>query len=645
MTKIKWLSMVRITALALILVYHFFQDILPGGFIGVDVFFTLSGYLLTMSILEEFRNSGKIRLFAFYKRRFLRIYPPLVLSILFLLPFTLLVSPDFTVNIKRQAAAALGFVTNYFEILNGGSYEANLLPHLFLHTWFLAVEMHLYLLWGLSCVVIAFLMKRMYRASAGESLVLLRVLLCMVSVAGALLSYLKMQMVYDYAVFDPSAAYFDTGSRAFPFLLGAGAGSVFYSSTVKAKKSKIVSILQGFLLICGMAALIGGLAVLAKVLYFSGKETYRFGFAAVSILTILIIQAARGLHGLTPNIREPRLLTAAAGLSYNLYLFHWPLYVVFFYCLPDNVLAVTATMAVSVIFSILVHFGLEPLFNRNPARTIPLSAPRRLFYRAVLLPLLAAAALNGFVFARSPEINSLETQLYTGYLYQDVDHIISLQRLTETINNKPLIPPGTLPLTDRFNNGPAVPADNSAAGAVALPVSYDNGILPGVTIVGDSVCLGARKKLMESILNCTVDAAGSRQMWQGYDLLMQMQNSNSLREYIVIALGTNQRSDSIEKIDKIIANIKSGHRLIFVTPYNGAMKETWMTYKIIQYERALPAVYPFVTVADWASVIKNQHQLLGVDKIHIGGMQTAINLYTNCIIEAINTAAMKPAKE
>ena len=639
MTKIKWFSIIRITGLVLVLVYHFFQDILPGGFIGVDVFFTLSGYLVTLSILEEFRHSGKIRLFAFYKRRFVRLFPPLLLSVLFLLPFTLLVSPDFTVNIKRQAAAALGFVTNYFEIWNGGSYETNLLPHLFLHTWFLAVETHLYLLWGLFCAGIALLMKKMYRASAGESLVLLRVLLGMVSIAGALLSYLRMQMIYDYTVLDPSRAYFDTGSRAFPFLLGAGAGSIFYRSTAKNKKTKFVSIVQGFLLICVMAALTGGLAALAHTLHFSDEKTYRFGFAAVSLITVCIIRSARGLHTLTPNIREPRFLTATAGLSYNLYLFHWPLYIVFFYCLWDNVLAAAAALAVSVGFSILVHFGLEPLFNGK----YTISAPRRLFYRAVLLPLLGAAALNGIVFARAPETTSLETQLYTGYLFQDTDHIISLQRMTKTINNKPVIPSGALPLINYSYNGLTAAPDNPAV--VELPVSYSSGILAGVTIVGDSVCLGARKKLIETIPDCTVDAAGSRQMWQGYDLLMQLQNNNSLREYVIIALGTNQRSDSLERIDRIIADVKSGHRLIFVTPYNGAMKETWMTYKIIQYERTLPEIYPFVTVADWASLIQNQPHLLGVDKIHIGGMQTAINLYTNCIIDAINTAAMKPAKE
>ncbi|MCL1929413.1 MAG: acyltransferase family protein, partial [Treponema sp.] len=99
MTNIKWLSTIRIAGLLLVLVYHFFLDILPGGFIGVDIFFTLSGFLVTASIVEEFRNNGQFALFSFYKRRFLRLYPPLVLCILFTLPFTFLLSSDFIVNI------------------------------------------------------------------------------------------------------------------------------------------------------------------------------------------------------------------------------------------------------------------------------------------------------------------------------------------------------------------------------------------------------------------------------------------------------------------------------------------------------------------------------------------------------------------
>jgi hypothetical protein len=123
-----------------------------------------------------------------------------------------------------------------------------------------------------------------------------------------------------------------------------------------------------------------------------------------------------------------------------------------------------------------------------------------------------------------------------------------------------------------------------------------------------------------------------------------LQNSDSLREYVVIALGTNQNANSFNYIEQIIEDLRSGHRLIFVTPFNASMNENWTTYKIMQYLRKLPGVYPFITVADWAEIIGKQPELLGSDKIHIGGNTKAISMFTNCIINAIAAAAAKPAK-
>ena len=148
--RIKWFSLVRITGLLLVLLYHFFQKAFPGGFIGVDIFFTFSGFLITSLLIDEFARSKAIDLRGFLKRRFYRIVPPLVLMVLIVMPFTVLIRKDFVAGIGTQIAAALGFVTNFFEILSGGNYESQFIPHLFVHTWSLALEMHYYLLWGVA---------------------------------------------------------------------------------------------------------------------------------------------------------------------------------------------------------------------------------------------------------------------------------------------------------------------------------------------------------------------------------------------------------------------------------------------------------------------------------------------------------------
>ena len=128
--RVKWFSLVRITGLLLVLLYHFFQKAFPGGFIGVDIFFTFSGFLITSLLIDEFARSKAIDLRGFLKRRFYRIVPPLVLMILIVMPFTLLIRRDFVAGIGTQIAAAFGFMTNFYEILSGGNYESQFIPHL-----------------------------------------------------------------------------------------------------------------------------------------------------------------------------------------------------------------------------------------------------------------------------------------------------------------------------------------------------------------------------------------------------------------------------------------------------------------------------------------------------------------------------------
>ena len=122
--RIKWFSLVRVTGLLLVLLYHFFKGIFPGGFIGVDVFFAFSGFLITALLIDEFTKKQTIDYQAFLRRRFYRIVPPMVFMLLAVMPLTFLVRPDFIASIGTQILASIGFVTNFYEMLSGGNYES-----------------------------------------------------------------------------------------------------------------------------------------------------------------------------------------------------------------------------------------------------------------------------------------------------------------------------------------------------------------------------------------------------------------------------------------------------------------------------------------------------------------------------------------
>ena len=213
----------------LVLTYHFFQTQFTGGFIGVDIFFTFSGFLITSLMVDEFARSDNFKLMAFYGRRFYRIVPPLFIAVLLVLPLTYLIDHDFVTDIGKQVAAALGFTTNYFEIATGGSYENKFIPHLFVHTWSLAVEMHFYILWGLIAWLVAKISRRL--ASGRRALTRFRWGLGLLTTAFAIESFV---MMYFGAVGlkDFSPVYFSSLTHCFPFFVG---GLIGVLSGIKAQ--------------------------------------------------------------------------------------------------------------------------------------------------------------------------------------------------------------------------------------------------------------------------------------------------------------------------------------------------------------------------------------------------------------------------
>ena len=344
MSKIKWFDAIRAYGLFLVLGYHLFYDVFPGGFLGVDVFFTFSGFLVTAIAIEEVRGKGSFGLSGFYKRRAKRIVLPLFLSVVFTLPFLLLISPDFSVGIAKQTAAALGFVTNWFQIQTGGSYEAQLLPSVYIHTWSLAIEMQFYLAWGLACALLAGLSKRMFRNDDIKRLVCFKSFIFAASGILAALSYMFMDYLF-HADRSLDFIYFNTFSRFFPFLIGSLAASVWgiYENRHKPAhirhRPKLRKLMTAVLTLFTMAAA----AVIfyeATQYKFSDEFIFHYGFLLTSLLTVALIYGTHGLHRLTPQeVEEPRLLRSVADTSYNAYLFHWPFYVVFSALIFQNILA------------------------------------------------------------------------------------------------------------------------------------------------------------------------------------------------------------------------------------------------------------------------------------------------------------------
>jgi len=158
------------------------------------------------------------------------------------------------------------------------------------------------------------------------------------------------------------------------------------------------------------------------------------------------------------------------------------------------------------------------------------------------------------------------------------------------------------------------------------------------------VPLGAQPSLKKLIPDCYVDAVVSRPVSAGNGILNDLQEKGELREYVVLALGTNGTSNYKKLFTQMIDNIEPGHRVILVTPFDGRSNEnSRVLNNTSEWMRSLPDLYDYITVADWNSLISAQVNLLAGDKVHMGG-QASKDLYANMVADAIREASQKPVK-
>lgn len=322
--KFVWLSSLRALGVVLVLIYHFYPALLPGGFIGVDIFFVFSGFLITSLLVREYGTKGHIWLTGFYQRRLRRLLPAIIATLLVVLPLSLLISPDFRVGIAQQVASVLGWVTNYYEIINGQSYANQLLPHLFVHTWTLSIEMQFYIFWG---AVLFLVIPRFSVTLPGGrcSTKRARYILLVLAIVLAIASFVMMQ-IFLIGADDPSMAYFNTVSHIFPLMIGSAVGLV-----AGFPRTKVVAAFEKMPPKAGLAIVITSLlaiVAIAWLLPFESILVYRFGLLLTSLLVGLVILVGRGFQGRLSRVRESRILNYLADRSYSLYLFHWPLLII-----------------------------------------------------------------------------------------------------------------------------------------------------------------------------------------------------------------------------------------------------------------------------------------------------------------------------
>jgi len=298
----------RAVAVMAVLLYHGEVAQLEGGFLGVEVFFVISGYLITALLLAERKNSGSIDLGRFWIRRARRLLPALFLLLAVTAVLAVVFLPDEVASLRGDIVSAFAYVANWNFIFTAKSYfEQTGRPSLVKHLWSLAVEEQFYLIWP---VLFTVGMRKLGRKG-----------LLYAVLAGAVLSTVLMAVLFDPNG-DPSRVYYGTDTRAAGLLVGVALAFVWSPWRLHR------NITRSAVVVLDAAGAVG-LVLLGLMLMNTGEfesALYRGGFLRLSLVTALVIAVVVHPAAHLGSLLGIRPLRWIGLRSYGIYLWHWPVF-------------------------------------------------------------------------------------------------------------------------------------------------------------------------------------------------------------------------------------------------------------------------------------------------------------------------------
>lgn len=633
--RLSGLDGLRAIAVALVMIYHLFPPAFAGGFIGVDVFFVVSGFLITTLLLRERARTGRVSLRGFWQRRARRLLPAVAVMLAVCATAAWFIGGDVLVGIGRQILAALTFTYNWAAIAAGSSYFSADTPELFRNLWSLGIEEQFYLLWPLLFILLMLLRQRWLRT--------------VIVLVAAIASAVWMATIVAQGS-DTTRAYFGTDSHAFGLLGGVALAFGWNALPSSPPAWMLRSAVRRSVTAVGALALVG-IVALALAPATTTTVTFPGALVAASVLSLIVITA-----GIWPAARFGSALDVAplryiGNRSYGLYLWHWPLLVLMTAWATGLSPDVHVPVWVGIVTLVLSFAAAEISYRviETPIRTLGFRGSARRWGQRIVesaatrWATLGAGALfvvlavgAGSAVASAPHQTSAEAAVQAG-----LDALAEEQPSPAAPSQSPSpspepsdVVPSAAPLDDPSGEPSDDPGSGAAAGepgkdvpavdptvtpsanpgfgptlaptAAPVPISGDQ-----VTAIGDSVMLAAAPALMEQFPGIEIDAAVSRSMWAGPGILQSLADSGKLRPFVIIALGTNGAVDAGALAD--VRRIAGPERQVILV--NAFAPRSWID-GVNHDLAAFAAENQSTWVADWSTAIAGHPELLAGDQIH-----------------------------
>ena len=616
----------RAIAVVAVLAYHAGFDQAAGGFLGVEVFFVISGYLITALLLAEHDRRGRISPVRFWLRRARRLLPALFFLLAAILPFAVVVVPDQIVRLRTDAVAALAYITNWHLIAGDQSYFETIgRPSLFMHLWSLAIEEQFYLLWPL---VLAGLLMAGRRAGLAFSMV------------GAIGSALWMAVLFNPAA-DPSRVYYGTDTRLTGLLLGAALAFVWVPVAMRGGDRTLAPRLWSSRRIGRLLDLVGIVGLATLGIFFVGADAfepflYRGGLAVVALTTAAVIVAA--VH---PRARVGRLLDRGpmrwiGTRSYAIYLWHWPIFTLTRPDLDvtlDPVLLLVVRLGLTAIMAETsyrlvetpIRHGWPWRAGQRPAPIEPAhdrprrswSAPARASALAGALALLLSVLLVSVAVATPPAAPE-------GMVTGSIDGIVlPPENVAPPHPNAGVpAPQATAPTPQPSALAPASSAGPSPS-ATAAPRPE-----PTILAFGESVMLQSAKALADDLGPVRVDAAVGRQINAGISILEHREATGALAGTVIVQLGNNGPFYD-GQFDEIMAALHDVPTVIWI---NVRVPREWEAHNNRIIASGVPR-YANARMVDWNAATAGRPDLFWTDGYH--PRPAGARLYADLVANAL----------